>query len=437
MSALRIGRRLVLGGAGALVGLPALEALWPSRAFAQPMTPRKNLIVYYVPNGMPMPAWTPADDGVHSPILAPLQPHAQKLLVISGLANRPAEGPAGHAQGTAGFLTCRKVVQTEGANIRNGVSMDQLAAEQLSRGLRFKSLQLATEGGGNVGNCEQGFSCAYQRNISWASETTPLPRMVDPQAVFDRLFAGADADASARERERRRRLHKSVLDVVANDARVLQSKLGRTDRAKLEEYLSGIRELEVRMEAAAQAARCEAAGERPAQPAGFPEHVALMNELMALALQCDATAVITFMLNNSATQRNFAFIGASGAHHELSHHQGDPEKLKAVEAIGRWEIAQLAALLDRLAAVARPDGTTLLDETLVLFSSEIGDGDTHAHHDLPVLLAGGGGGLTMGRHLRLGSEVPLANLYMALLERFGAPVSTFGDDGTQALGGLS
>lgn len=433
----RLSRRLFLGGAGALVGLPALESLVPRPARADDHQALR-VLAFYVPNGIHMAAWTPVDDGpgyTLSPILAPLANVKSKVLVLSGLSNKPSrpDGPGDHAAGTAGFLTCRHVVKTEGANIQNGVSMDQVAASVLAEATTIGSLQLGIDGGAGAGDCDSGYSCAYARNISWASATQPLPKTVNPQVVWDMLFGGLDPEATEEQKQKRILYRTSILDHVHAEATTLRGRLGQTDRRKLDEYLDGVFELEQKIVKASLGPACTP-GERPPADLPYPEHVRLMCDLMVLALQCDSTRVVSFMLGNAGSGRSYGFLEVPEGHHELSHHQDLQENFDKLTTIDTWEVAQLAYLLERMDAVVEADGSTLLDNSAVFFSSEIEDGNSHAHVNLPVLLAGGlGGALGPGRHLRFSNEEPVANLFTTVLQAVGADVSTFGDDGTGPL----
>jgi hypothetical protein len=429
-------RRRFLGGAAATVALPLLESLLPRTLRADPPPP-KRLLFFYVPCGIHMPNWTPVtagDDYVLTPILQPLAAVKNQILLMTGLANTPGrpEGAGDHAGGTSAFLTCTHVTKSE-SDIRCGVSVDQVAAKKLSAGTRFASLQFGIEGGSSVGGCDSGYSCAYTRNISWAGPNTPLQKTVSPQAAFDILFAGTDATASQADQQRRRRSRQSVLDHVLGEAQSLQGKLGQTDRRKLDEYLTGVREIELRLGSSQKV--CIAGG-RPAAELSYPEQVRLMNDMMVLSFQCDLTRVITFMLNNAATGRNYDFIGVSGAHHELSHHMGLQANFDKLTLIDTWEVQQLAYLLGRMNAISEGSGT-MLDHSLVYFSSEIEDGNAHRHTNLPVLLAGKlGGAVRPGRHLAYHGDPPLGNLFMSILAAVGVTVDKFGDNGTAPLPGL-
>jgi len=423
----RIGRRAFLGGAGALVALPALES------FGQTPPPTR-FVAAFAPNGINMNVWTPDADGeLWQPkrLMAPLAPVKEHVTVITGLENLPAQSlvPGDHARGTGSFLTCTEVVKSEAADITNGVSVDQLMVQRLMPATRFRSLQLGLEGGESQGSCDNGYSCAYTRNISWAGPKSPMPKLVEPRVVFERLFAGADPSASQQELARRRRTRASVLDYVRTEATSLSGKLSTKDRAKLDEYLTGVRELEARLQV--EGSTCSV----PAPVEGdLPEKSKQMIDLIVAALRCDLTRVVSFMLANGLSNRSYDFLGVRGAHHELSHHQNDPEKLEKLNVVATWEVEQLAYLIQKLKAVPEGSGT-LLDHTIAYFSSDVEDGNSHVHRNLPVLVAGRGGGMVAGQHVRLAQGEPLANLYLAFLGAMGAPVERFGDS-TRVLPGV-
>ncbi len=434
-----MSRRAVLRGLGATIALPMLDAMRPTMAFAQmqPERPKSRFLAYYVPCGIHMASWTPPTPGPDfemTPILAPLADLRAKLLVLSGIDNHPArpDGPGDHAAGTGSFLTAAHCYKTEGANISNGVSIDQVIANAVGQGHRFPSLVLGAEGGGNAGGCDSGYSCAYSRNISWIDAQTPAAKETNPRVVFNRLF-GADASGlTPGEAAKKRRYRKSVLDFVLGDAQRLKGKLGPTDRQKMDAYLSSVRELERQIDLAAASA-CEA-GPEPERPVDVRDTLRNMADLMVKAFECDLTPVTTFMLGNGGSNRPYPFLGISDGHHQLSHHQGNPDNHRQLEIIDIWEVEQLAYLLGRLDAVEDVDGSSLLDNTVVFFSSEIEDGNSHRHDDLPILVAGGAGGqLQGGRHVRFEGHTPIADLFSALSGLCGGPTAAFGDDGTGAL----
>lgn len=435
----RLSRRSFLGGAAAAISLPMLEAMVPfgSRAFAQQEKPLR-MLCYYVPNGMHMPSWTPAQEGATFTLpetLAPLANVRDDILVLTGLENVAArpDGPGDHAAGTGAFITATHVFKTEGADIQNGISVDQVAANAFGDATPFASLQLGMDGGGTTGNCDSGYSCAYARNISWAGPQTPLPKTVDPAIVFDRLFAGFDPQATQEERERRTRLKKSILDFAVEDATKLQQKLGARDRAKLDEYLTGVRDLETRITELDPASRC-GVPDRPDGTYNVTQKAQIMSDLMVLAFQCDLTRIQSFMLANAGSGRQYDFLGITEGHHQISHHQSLQANYDLLRAINLWEMQQFAYLVERLKAT--PDGIegeNLLQNTAVFISSEISDGNRHNHDDLPVILAGQcGGAFTTGRHVRYNRD-PIANLFISMLDAVGVPTQSFGQDGTGPL----
>lgn len=432
----RLTRRSFLGGAGVMVGLPFLEAMLPTRARAGGAMTAKRLLCWYVPNGIHMQAWTPSATGPGfdlTPILQPLSALKSEILVISGLDNAPAEsdGPGDHASGTSGFLTCTHVLKSE-SEITNGTSIDQVYAEHIGSQTVIPSLQLGTEGGGNSGGCDSGYSCAYSRNISWVGNT-PLSKLTSPATAFDLLFAGFDPGATAQELAIRKTNRLSVLDYTKADAQALSLRLGTTDRIKLEEYLDSVRDLELKVQADDAAPACEVGPNPGGEPDDITAHIRVMCDVMVKAFECDRTRVISFMAANAGDNRSYGFLGHPNGHHQYSHHNDDPVNLAAIQAINTWEIEQLAYLLDRMAGITEADGTTLLDNSMVYFSSEIEDGNAHRHGNLPVLLAGrGGGAIETGRHI-LHEDVPMANLFVGMLQGLDVPVDSFGDDGVAPL----
>jgi hypothetical protein len=393
-------------------------------------------VFWYAPNGMVMDQWRPATDGPLGTLprlLAPLAPVQSHVLVLSGLANQAAIVPVAgdHARGTGSFLTCRTVEHTADADIQNGISVDQVAAAAFEGLTPFKSLELGTTGGSPVGDCDSGYSCAYTRNVSWLDEDTPNPKLTDPAVVFDRLFAGFDPTLTAEELAQRKAWRTSVLDYVLDEANRLLPRLSAADQAKLDEYMTGVRDLETRIQGDSVVCVPE---DRPESGLDYAALVRTMSDLTVLALQCDLTRVVTFMLENGGSYRSFDFLGVTGGHHELSHHQEDPAKIESLAVIDTWEVGELAYLLDRMRATVDSEGNALLDHSLVLFSSEISDGDWHNHDDLPVLVGGSGGGaIETGRHLTLPDDTPIADLYLTLLDAAGVPATSFGIDGTSPL----
>jgi hypothetical protein len=432
-------RRSFLGGAGALLGLPLLESLMPRNVRAADMAP-KRLLAYYVPCGIHMQNFRPTSTGANyglSPILMPLDPVRSKVSVLSGLANMPArpDGAGDHASGTGAFITNAHPKKTQGADIQNGISMDQVAAGVLGQHTAINSLQLGIEGGSGIGDCDSGYSCAYAQNISWADEVTPLPKLTNPGAIFDTMFAGQDPQATAEEQAKRLHYRTSILDYVKEDATKLQTRLGKSDKLKVEQYLTGVRELEEKLAASGQGPQC-IPGDKPGDPLDLADHIALMNQLMTLAFQCDSTRVISFMLANAGSNRSYDFIGVSGGHHELSHHQDLAANFDKLTLIDTWEVQQFANLLSSLDAVEDIDGKTLLDNSLIFFSSEISDGNAHNHDDMPILLAGSAGGaIVPGRHVEFAGAPSVGQLFVSMLNALDVDINAFGD-ATGPLAGL-
>ena len=431
-------RRTVLRGLGASLALPLLDGMVPAYAALRKTAanPVRRLGACYVPNGMEMRAWTPAGEGREfelSQILRPLEPFRSQLNVLTGLADkvavpRPGEGIGDHARASATFLTGVHVKKTEGADIRAGVSMDQIAAQQLGAETQLASLELGVDSVETLGACDAGYSCAYTNTIAWRTATTPLPMENDPRAVFERLFGSTDStDAAARLA--RIRQDRSVLDYVGDRVAGLQKTLGPGDRTKLDQYFDAVRDIERRIQ------RAEEQSDREIplfeQPAGIPDtfeaHSRLMFDLLALAYQTDLTRVGTFMLSREVSGRAYPEIGVPDSHHGCSHHQNDPAKLEKLAKINTFHMQQFAYFLDKLQSTPDGDGT-LLDHSVLIYGSGISDGNIHFHMDLPIVMVGGGGGtLKGGRHLRYANDTPLTNLYVSVLGKLGMPVEQFGD----------
>ncbi|HEX8199464.1 MAG TPA: DUF1552 domain-containing protein [Isosphaeraceae bacterium] len=443
----RISRRTVLRGVGTAVALPFLEAMLPrtlaATGAAARVKPPRRMAIIYVPNGAIMSDWTPAVEGTGfelPAILQPLAPFREDLLVLSGLtcdkARPNGDGGGDHARAASAFLTGCQARKTAGANFRSGISADQVVATRLGDRTRLPSLELGIERFRGIGNCDSGYSCVYEHTVSWRSATSPLPTEVDPKLVFDRLFSERPNDP---DRLRRSRLRASVLDSVLDDARGLERRLGGSDRQKLDQYFSCVRELEQRIEHAeklppVQIPSGTARPETP--PADLSEHFRLMCELMVLAFQTDVTRVATFMFGREGSEQRYTMVGVREGHHELTHHRGNPEWIEKVRRINTFHIQQFAHLLGRLKSIPEGEGT-LLDSCMLAYGSGNADGNRHTHHDLPVVLAGrGGGSLTTGRHLRYPQETPLNNLWLAMVDRMGAHAQTLGDS-TGLLEGLS
>ena len=394
----------------------------------------------YVPNGINMADWTPSTEGSDfelPSILRALEPVREDLLVLTGLTAEKArangDGGGDHARALSAFLTGTQPRKTDGADIRAGISVDQVAAARIGHHTRLGSLEIGCERGSMAGNCDSGYSCVYSSTMSWRSATQPLPKEVNPKLVFERLF-GSGPDSARQQRDAVRR---SVLDFVREDSRDIQRKLSGADVRKLDEYFSSIRDIELRIERAASLPAV-ARPDMP-QPEGPPEayedHIRLMCDLLVLAFQADVTRIGTFVLANEGSNRPYPFIGVSEGHHDLSHHGNDQAKKDKIRQINEFHARQFAYLLEKLKGTAEGDGT-LLDHSMIVYGSGNSDGNAHNHDDLPVLLAGNAGGtIQTGRHIRYPKETPLNNLWLSLLERVDVAVPFLGDS-TGSLTGL-
>jgi hypothetical protein len=441
----------VLKGLGASVALPLLDAMEPAGVLAAPVIgdvsehPRRMAFIF-VPNGAHMPDWTPATDGYGFQlpfILEPLKDVQDDVLVLSGLTHDKGrangDGAGDHARSASVFLTGAQPRKTSGSNIRSGVSVDQVAARKIGGATRFASLELGCEQGRDAGNCDSGYSCAYSSNISWASASSPVGKEINPRLVFERLFSNGNQSEADEARGRRDLFRQSILDFVRDDARRLKSRLGRTDQRKLDEYLTGVREIERRLErTGASESVADESTENPI-PAGIPEgyqkHIRLMCDMLVLAFQGDLTRISTFMFANAGSNRNYRMIEVPDGHHDLSHHGGDARKQAKIRQINRFHVTQLAYLLQRLKSVPEGEGT-LLDNCMLVYGSGLSDGNRHNNENLPVVFAGGGGGtITTGRHVRCQEETPMTNLFLSMLDRVGAPTEFLGDS-TGRLSGL-
>ena len=425
-------------GLGTALTLPLLDAMLPETALGGPQQEAGPLrtAFLYVPNGKHMPDWTPAQEGAGYElpwILEPLRDLKNDFSVLSGLthqkANANGDGGGDHARALTTFLTGTQAKKTFGADIRAGVSVDQLAAAQVGRQTRFASLEIGAEAGGQSGNCDSGYSCAYSSNMAWRSETQPVPKESNPKLIFERLFTNGREGESAEARAKRERYNRSVLDFVADDARRLQEQLGAVDRRKLDEYLTAVRELERRIAQASKPVDTKSLGfEKPVGvPDGYEAHLRILGDLLALAFQTDTTRVSTYVFANEGSNRSYAFMNVPEGHHDLSHHGNDKAKQDKIRQINRFHVTQLAYFLAKLKSVKEGSGT-LLDRCMIVYGSGIGDGNAHNHDNLPVLLAGrGGGALEPGRHVKYDNGTPMTNLFLALLDRLGAKVDRLGD----------
>jgi hypothetical protein len=429
-----IPRRTMLRGIGATLALPLLDGMIPaltaqSRTAAAPV---HRFGVMYVVNGMIMENWTPVSEGTAyelTPSLASLAPHRDRFSVLSGLACVPSPGRPGgaHAKASTRFLTDISPPTSE-TWLDAGVSIDQILASDAGKHTQLASLELAVESAETAGACDVGFACAYTNTISWRSANTPLPTQHNPRVVFERLF-GDSGSTTPEARRARIEQDRSVLDSVIAEARSLSGSIGAGDRSKLVEYLDAIRDVERRIaRAEEQSARELPIVDHPSGvPDSFDEHVKLMTDLQVLAYQADLTRIVTFMLGREFSGMTFPQIGVPDAHHPITHHQHEAEKVVKVAKINAYQVTKFAYLIDRLAATPDGDGS-LLDHSTLLYGTGMGDCNAHDPRSIPLLLGGGGAGhLRGGRHIKFPKETPLANLHLTLLDKFGVNLERIGD----------
>jgi hypothetical protein len=433
---MNVSRRAVLRGAGVALGLPWLEAM------AQTPKPPVRMAVLYMPNGVNTRLWAPEGAGRDfrlSPTLAPLADLRDDVTVVSNTWNEAARDGDGHYVKESSILTCRTIAKTLGADLHNGVSMDQVAAQKAGNHTPLPSLELGISPVATGVDTNVGYTRVYGGHIAWSSPSTPLAREINPRYAYERLFRAAGGKTGTGK------LDSLLLDRVLVDARRLRDRVGSADKARIDEYLSVVRGVEERLERAdAQGAKSawrprlqlRADGAPTDAPASYPEHVRLMLDIIALAFQSDTTRIATFMFGNAVSMIYFRFLeGVTGAHHDMSHHQKDPDKLRQYALINKWHVEQFAYLLEKLRAVREGEGT-LLDNSMVLFASALSDGDSHDMHKLPIVLGGRGGGrIASGQHIVCSEDTPTANLYVAMLDAFGTPVERFADS-TGALTGV-
>ncbi len=428
-------RRTFLKGMGAAIALPMLDAMTPALALPRVKASPLRLAFTYVPNGVTMAEWTPVGSGAAfelSRILKPLESFRRDVVVISGLAQRNGnalgDGPGDHARAAASYLTGVHPRKTAGADIQNGVSVDQIAARHLAAETRFASLELGCDDSRTVGNCDSGYSCAYTNSLAWRAPATPMPPETNPRLVFERLFGDIDTSLTPEARARRLRYRRSILDLVGERTRELATDLGPSDRRKLDEYLSSIRDIEQRIAKAEQ----DLTGLTPTidKPTGIPvlyaDYINLMFDLQLVAFQTDSTRVVTLMMGREGSMRTYPEIGVPDPHHPLTHHRGNAEWIERVTKVNAMHMELFAGFLSKLKATPDGDGT-LLDHSIVVYGSGLSDGNRHTHEDLPVLLAGRGGNLAAGTHVVCPKGTPMTNLYLTLLDRVGVREESLGD----------
>jgi hypothetical protein len=421
-------RRTFLRGAGVTLALPLMDAMIPALSRAAAAAPVRRLGFVYIPMGCNWFQFFPKGVGKItelSPTLNTLTPCLDQVTVISNLELKNSYSPGNHATSNAGFLSCSKAKMTEGADYELATTVDQIAAKQLGKDTRLPSLELAMDATTPIGACDGGMSCVYETSLSWSSPTTPLPAEANPRVVFERLFGdgGSAADQLAALRD-----DGSLIDFLSSDIAHIQRKLGPGDRTKLSQYLDTVREIERRLQKAEQQTSQSTMPDltRPiGVPSEYADHARLMFDLQVLAMQADITRVITFTLAREASTRTYPEVGVTEAHHPTSHHGNDPEKLAKLAKINAYHVSLFAYYLEKLKATPDGDGS-LLDHSMILLGSGMGNSDVHNHVNLPVVVAGGGAGKG-GRHIMYAEPTPLANLHLTLLENVGIHQDNFAD----------
>ncbi len=426
-----LSRRTVLRGLGSAVALPLLDAMVPAASAAKltAAKPVKRLGFVFMPMGCDLTRWTPKSEGSLdqlSPILQSLAPVRDHVNILSNLELQPAY-PGTHATSNSAFLSAAQARQTESADYFLGTTVDQIAAQHLGRETQLSSLEMSMDLMQTVGQCDNGYACVYQNNLSWSSPTTPLPAEAHPRLIFESLFGEG---GTAKERRAALKKKASLLDFVNEDLQSLKRELGPADRSKVEDYLTSVREIERRIQKAEAATRDEALPDldRPnGVPASYRDHARLMFELQMLAFQGDITRITSFQLARETSNRVYPETGITDPHHPLSHHGNDPGKIERMSKINAFHVSLFAEFLEKMKAT--PDGSgSLLDHSLFLYGSGMGNPNVHDHQNLPVIVAGGAaGGVKGGRHIRFEEPTALANLHLTLLDRAGVKVEKFGD----------
>ncbi len=431
-----LSRRTLLRGLGTTLALPFLDSMVPALARASATAPPVRLSFVFHPVGMILDRWIPKTEGAafeFTPTMKALEPFRDDMVVLTGLAQvngrALGDGAGDHAREGATWLTGVHPKKTEGAGIRAGISADQIAAREFGKNTQLASLELGLEGATLAGGCDSGYSCAYTNTVCWRSETTPLPVEINPRAVFERLFGDGDStDPAARLKALNEQ--RSILDYVSGSVDRLETKIGSGDRRKLSEYLDAIRDIERRIQKAeAQNAQLRLpVMERPSSiPEEFEDHAKLMMDLQVIAFQTDMTRVITFMLGKAGSNRPYRAIGIADGHHSLSHHQNDPVKIEKVAKIDAHLVETFTYFLQKMKSTPDGDGT-LLDHSLILYGSGLGDANVHTHHELPTAVLGGAAGkIKGGRHVNYPKDTPLNNLLLTLLDKAGVRTDHFGD----------
>jgi hypothetical protein len=431
-----LSRRTILRGLGASVALPFLDAMTPALASSTLPGGKINRMAFvYVPNGIDMRFWTPQNEGkLQGPLpttLSPMEPLRDKITVLSNLTQNNGrallDGPGDHGRCCGAYLTGIQP-RKSADDIHVGISCDQIVANAIGHKTRFPSLEVGMEDARQAGNCDSGYSCAYTNNLAWRSETQPLPPILNPRDLFERLF-GKDAHLTPEQRAVRNDRRRSILDFVTDDTRKLQGDLGPTDKRKLEEYLASIRQIEVQLQKAEHDnAQIDPGMDKPyGVPPDFAEHFRLMSDMMTVAFQADLTRVMTFLVTREGSSRPYREIGIPDGHHPLTHHQNDPVKMEKVVKINEYHMRQFATWMQRLNEIQEGDAS-ILDNSMIIYGAGLSDGNRHTHEDLPTLMVGRGAGhVSPGRRIIYRKETPMSNLYLTMMDSMGVHAEHFGD----------
>jgi hypothetical protein len=431
-----LSRRTLLRGVGTAIALPALDAMAPAMNSSKlPGKAPVRMAFVYVPNGIDMRHWTPKEDGAFQGelprILKPMEGMRQDITILSNLTQNNGrallDGAGDHGRCCGAYLTGVHP-RKSAIDIKAGISCDQIVANEAGKHTRFPSLEVGLEDARQAGDCDSGYSCAYTNNLAWRSETQPLPPVLDPRALFERLF-GKGGAMNPEERARQAKYRRSILDFVSGDTKKLQGELGPTDRRKLDEYLSSIREIERQLEKAENDnAQVNPGMPKPyGVPADFAEHFKLMTDMITVAFQADMSRVVTFLVTREGTSRPYREIGIPDGHHPLTHHMNKPDLLAKVTRINEYHMAQFAKWMQRLKGMQEGD-STILGNSMIVYGAGLSDGNRHTHDNLPVMIVGGGGNyIKGGRRITYRKETPISNLYLTMMDRMGVPAEHFGD----------
>lgn len=451
-----LGRRTFLRGVGTAIGLPLLDSMVPALSAGKAIETPVRMAYVYVPIGAVMEDWNPTYAGELKElprILKPMEPFRKDMLLLSNMTHNGGrallDGGGDHARASGGYLSGVQPKKTaedssygdriggSTAAIKAGITCDQVVANEIGGKTRFASIEIGLEDAQQAGNCDSGYSCSYTNNLAWKSDSQPLPPILDPRVLFERLF-GDDGDLSPQARDRRNLYRRSILDFVTDDSKKLQAKVGPSDRRKLDQFMTSVREVETRIQQNEKHnQRVDPGMEKPGgTPGDFGEHFKLMSDMLTIAFQADLTRTATFIVGREGSNRSYREIGIAEGHHNLTHHRNNAEMIEKVAQINCYHVRTFAAWMEKMKAQKEGDGT-LLDNSMIVYGSGIADGNRHSHEDLPTMIVGKGGGyLKPGRRIVYRHETPMCNLYLALMEGMGVHQEHFGD-ATGHLTGLS